>query len=110
MQRRGKRRRRKPACSSVRSDECECGFPLEEALDAERAAEVLKVRTAAEVDVLTIVDGFAGRLINERARAASPAGTRLEQRHAQPRAPGEGRGGGQSGQPSADDHDLGWHA
>src|SRR5262249_15189847 len=41
-----------------------------------------EIRPAAEVDMLAVVDGLAGRLIDERTGPPAPSRTRLEQRYA----------------------------
>ena len=87
-------------------DEVQRVGAIETILDARAAAEVEKAGAAAHCDVLAVVDPLAGVGIDERAGpAAEPAGL-LKQFDPQAAFHG-GDGGGQPGQPAADDGDGG---
>src|SRR5262245_7781857 len=102
MQRSRKRRSAKTAHPAVRTDKRQAAFADEARIDADRPAEMLKVRPAAEIDVLAIVDRLAGGLIDERTGSPTPAGPGFKERYGKASF-GQRRGRCQSGQAAPDD-------
>ena len=108
MQRRRQQRRAKRIHAPVRTDKCRRRLADEERLDSNRPAKVPEIGPAPEVDVLAVVDRFAGGLIDEGARPPAPARARFEERYGE--APlSQRRRRRQPGQPTADDNDPPFH-
>ena len=98
-------------CGAAGSEEGEAVVPADGVEDAEAAVEVDERGAAADEDVLAIVDDLAGAGMFVGGGAATEVGAALEEVNAVA-CVGEGAGGGDSGQASADYGDgLGgrWH-
>ena len=105
MQRRGQERRLEQGAASAGLDEGEVVVPADGVERVEAAIEVDEVGASADQHMLAVIDDLSGAGMFVGGGAASDVGAAFEQADLIA-AVGEGAGGGESGEASADDGDA----